>query len=116
MKKRDILRLAVVTVGLFLSGGCSDFLEEESSEYAYATSCKDLNELLVGSGYMKHSVLGFKDQLKPDSKTGAYFPWLNVSYRSEEHTSELQSRGLISYAVFCLKKKMDRIAEAIVVA
>ena len=24
---------------------------------------------------------------------------------SEEHTSELQSRGLISYAVFCLKKK-----------
>src|ERR1043165_10309401 len=27
--------------------------------------------------------------------------------RSEEHTSELQSRGLISYAVFCLKKKAD---------
>src|ERR1043165_8553539 len=25
--------------------------------------------------------------------------------RSEEHTSELQSRGLISYAVFCLKQK-----------
>src|ERR1043165_10132221 len=24
--------------------------------------------------------------------------------RSEEHTSELQSRGLISYAVFCLQK------------
>mgnify|MGYP000468590326 CR=1 FL=1 len=29
----------------------------------------------------------------------------NVVVRSEEHTSELQSRGLISYAVFCLKKK-----------
>src|SRR5216110_3638751 len=27
------------------------------------------------------------------------------STRSEEHTSELQSRELISYAVFCLKKK-----------
>src|SRR5213075_3372225 len=26
-------------------------------------------------------------------------------YRSEEHTSELQSRLVISYAVFCLKKK-----------
>src|SRR5216117_641680 len=26
-------------------------------------------------------------------------------YRSEEHTSELQSPFLISYAVFCLKKK-----------
>src|ERR1044071_5894949 len=27
--------------------------------------------------------------------------------RSEEHTSELQSRVDISYAVFCLKKKME---------
>src|ERR1043165_10153547 len=32
----------------------------------------------------------------------AILAWL---LRSEEHTSELQSRGLISYAVFCLKKK-----------
>src|ERR1043165_4161249 len=31
-------------------------------------------------------------------------------HRSEEHTSELQSRGLISYAVFCLKKTIDRTA------
>src|SRR5213596_4246153 len=28
--------------------------------------------------------------------------------RSEEHTSELQSHGLISYAVFCLKKKKPK--------
>src|SRR5216110_3630853 len=28
--------------------------------------------------------------------------------RSEEHTSELQSRELISYAVFCLKKKNNK--------
>src|SRR5881227_4390312 len=28
--------------------------------------------------------------------------------RSEEHTSELQSRTVISYAVFCLKKKKHR--------
>src|SRR5881275_3611926 len=27
--------------------------------------------------------------------------------RSEEHTSELQSHGTISYAVFCLKKKKN---------
>src|ERR1043165_1632672 len=31
--------------------------------------------------------------------------WPIDAARSEEHTSELQSRGLISYAVFCLKKK-----------
>src|SRR3546814_10299363 len=28
--------------------------------------------------------------------------------RSEEHTSELQSLMRISYAVFCLKKKIDK--------
>src|SRR3546814_7746681 len=30
-------------------------------------------------------------------------------YRSEEHTSELQSLMRISYAVFCLKKKKTKI-------
>src|SRR3546814_2921300 len=30
----------------------------------------------------------------------------DVAYRSEEHTSELQSLMRISYAVFCLKKKI----------
>src|SRR3546814_4523765 len=30
---------------------------------------------------------------------------LGVAFRSEEHTSELQSLMRISYAVFCLKKK-----------
>src|SRR3546814_8185655 len=33
-----------------------------------------------------------------------------LSGRSEEHTSELQSLMRISYAVFCLKKKKQRIA------
>ena len=35
--------------------------------------------------------------------------WLlvHLSVRSEEHTSELQSRPHISYAVFCLKKKKN---------
>src|SRR3546814_10474105 len=32
--------------------------------------------------------------------------WIQIaSFRSEEHTSELQSLMRISYAVFCLKKK-----------
>src|SRR3546814_4711939 len=33
-----------------------------------------------------------------------YLAFLDI-YRSEEHTSELQSLMRISYAVFCLKKK-----------
>src|SRR3546814_3551034 len=32
-------------------------------------------------------------------------------YRSEEHTSELQSLMRISYAVFCLKKKKHEITK-----
>src|SRR3546814_4679332 len=37
--------------------------------------------------------------------TGEFFSLAPDEYRSEEHTSELQSLMRISYAVFCLKKK-----------
>src|SRR3546814_6278099 len=36
-------------------------------------------------------------------------PYWAISRRSEEHTSELQSLMRISYAVFCLKKKTQRL-------
>src|SRR5213596_4074992 len=36
--------------------------------------------------------------------------------RSEEHTSELQPHGLISYAVFCLKKKKTQNLLTIIVS
>src|SRR3546814_7126944 len=36
---------------------------------------------------------------------GGFYILIVVFYRSEEHTSELQSLMRISYAVFCLKKK-----------
>src|ERR1043166_10322641 len=38
------------------------------------------------------------------------------NHRSEEHTSELQSRFGISYAVFCLKKKNKRYSGSCCVA
>src|SRR3546814_5967990 len=37
--------------------------------------------------------------------SGLYQGYKVPPYRSEEHTSELQSLMRISYAVFCLKKK-----------
>src|SRR5881227_4132736 len=40
--------------------------------------------------------------------TGALTAIAHFVLRSEEHTSELQSRTVISYAVFCLKKKKKR--------
>src|SRR3546814_8074092 len=50
----------------------------------------------IASGTVKLAASGDTDELKahPD-----------MSVRSEEHTSELQSLMRISYAVFCLKKK-----------
>src|SRR3546814_9816009 len=41
---------------------------------------------------------------------GTFAPALLLlhSHRSEEHTSELQSLMRISYAVFCLKKKIKK--------
>src|SRR3546814_5550252 len=47
-----------------------------------------------------HDVALF-EYFKPGTVLGHYF-------RSEEHTSELQSLMRISYAVFCLKKKKKR--------
>src|SRR3546814_3063612 len=38
-----------------------------------------------------------------------FFPMVAPFERSEEHTSELQSLMRISYAVFCLKKKITNI-------
>ena len=38
-------------------------------------------------------------------------PVVVLDYRSEEHTSELQSRTQIAYAVFCLKKKLQKLTD-----
>src|SRR3546814_3841548 len=43
--------------------------------------------------------------LKGDLESVAALSGASLDYRSEEHTSELQSLMRISYAVFCLKKK-----------
>src|SRR6187431_3508566 len=42
------------------------------------------------------------------SPPGTGLPAPPPDWRSEEHTSELQSRTVISYAVFCLKKKKKK--------
>src|SRR3546814_2600903 len=62
----------------------------------------DQNVLLLktnmGAGHGGKS--GRFDSLEEDAEEMAFILW-----RSEEHTSELQSLMRISYAVFCLKKK-----------
>src|SRR3546814_4684449 len=46
--------------------------------------------------------------LQRDDRRNLHGPAWAVDFRSEEHTSELQSLMRISYAVFCLKKKKHK--------
>src|SRR3546814_2075657 len=64
---------------------------------------------LVGKDLADVSLSAFKGKRKllnifPSVDTGVCATALR-RFRSEEHTSELQSLMRISYAVFCLKKK-----------
>src|ERR1044071_829039 len=66
----------------------------------------------VGTGLNSHPEFGERAARKIAELTGLpfkshpnKFAALSAHDRSEEHTSELQSRVDISYAVFCLKKK-----------
>src|SRR3546814_3924410 len=54
----------------------------------------------------KVTALGWRRERSLDEALEATVDWYRAhEWRSEEHTSELQSLMRISYAVFCLKKK-----------
>src|SRR3546814_9249554 len=66
----------------------------------------DLEGKLTGAAHMKDSA-GFdlsNCRLRP-IRVETWRRNIFITFRSEEHTSELQSLMRISYAVFCLKKK-----------
>src|SRR3546814_5284827 len=74
----------------------------------------DYIEVLRGANAMQYGVATLGGAVNLVSSTGYTRPGFKVrldggAYRSEEHTSELQSLMRISYAVFCLKKKQDKI-------
>src|SRR3546814_2950697 len=55
---------------------------------------------------LKPDIIVFSGDLVQDGDNGSdNYYYLYDDFRSEEHTSELQSLMRISYAVFCLKKK-----------
>ena len=51
MKKMKRYLILILGVLSFIS--CGKFLEEFSQDLAYAESCTDLDEILIGNGYME---------------------------------------------------------------
>src|SRR3546814_7436157 len=68
---------------------------------------KDLNSVTARDHRISSYKLGTRLWLTPKEKSAELIARVRrIAGRSEEHTSELQSLMRISYAVFCLKKKI----------
>src|SRR6187551_4125132 len=81
---------------------------------AQTQACFFFNDTATTDIYTTHNTLSLHDALPisvpPQSVdegqvVGGHDEIREAGLRSEEHTSELQSLCVISYAVFCLKKK-----------
>src|SRR3546814_8548466 len=67
----------------------------------------------IRAAWLDHHVLAFPDQRMSDDDlerfTGYFGGFGDDPFRSDEHKSELQSLMSTSYAVFCMKKKKNKI-------
>src|SRR3546814_5273792 len=79
-----------------------------SAIYVFGSPLFDVAEVTVGAGktLTVRAEGNGPDRPYVQSVTWNGQPW--SKNRSEEHTSELQSLMRISYAVFCLKKKINQ--------
>lgn len=69
MKRYLILMLCVL-----LFNSCGKFLEEFSQDLAYAESCADLDEILIGNGYMEQP----KGFTEASIYGNGYYPYIHV--------------------------------------
>src|SRR3546814_15683683 len=80
--------------------------------FPYTTLFRSKTESSTSLKTLRQRVLRFvEDEVYPAEAAldAAPRPKRHALLRSEEHTSELQSLMRISYAVFCLKKKISLI-------
>src|SRR3546814_10300753 len=92
----------------------SDLPDSYLAQYGCTSEPNDYNTNCPT--YVRNASYGLTTLGNPDLKPEKSRSWTvgaliepipGVSFRSEEHTSELQSLMRISYAVFCLKKKKN---------
>jgi len=76
-KLNNIIVAALVAIGL---SSCGSFLEEYSQNLTYAKTAQDLNELLIGNGYMENSSTsgGYFAPLSMGGYGEPNFPWIHV--------------------------------------
>ena len=77
----------------------------------YAIPAFNFNNMEQMQAIIKAAVETKSPVILQVSKGARQYANATLLRRSEEHTSELQSRDSTSYAVFCLKKKKWRIYE-----
>src|SRR3546814_2920802 len=78
--------------------GCGTVLQAASSTLARQAAANGRKFMLISP-----------ERGRKRRGSGTVFAQCPDQFRSEEHTSELQSLMRISYAVFCLKKKKDTL-------
>ena len=96
------------------------FFNDTATTEFYTLSLHDALPILIFLKYISDSFSELFEQLEQDDFSDPEdrdeYLAENVFFlpkdarRSEEHTSELQSRGLISYAVFFLQKKNKHVS------
>ena len=67
-------RYLILMLCVLLFNSCGKFLEEFSQDLAYAESCADLDEILIGNGYMEQPE-GFTEA---SIYGNGYFPYIHV--------------------------------------
>ena len=72
MKKMKRYLILILGVLSFIS--CGKFLEEFSQDLAYAESCTDLDEILIGNGYMEQPLYFAEASVYG----GGYYPYIHV--------------------------------------
>ena len=102
MKKYYMILFFAISCVTFLS--CGDFLQEYSRDLVYASSCTDLDEIMIGDGYMQRMPEGsYGSTSITYSRTSHYFPHLHVMDDDVEEfvSGYFSETSLISPASWC---------------
>lgn len=71
-------RIYILLFSTIMLWSCGDFLEEYSTQLSYARSCSDLEELLIGGGYMMQEAAYQPTLFDITGDNAPYFPWIHI--------------------------------------